>query len=344
MLATGKRLAQLQQGSTGLGFYGALLGRALDERLITRDDANALLARSRDEGLQPLAQAINGGLHRRVMDLVARSPFPLGDRTEKQLNLPGFGVWYETTVVHTWDGWHAHDLARLRRASPAVRSWVWQQVNMMPLPVVDTLAVHETHYYTDGVSQTLRRLAARAGEPREAAIHAAFVELLKLVDFDQGDNEEPYHYGVGSEEEFRSFVKSVLPMFRRRRGWLLARPPAKAPAPSNAAEARWIDFGQRAAQLRGWFRQNAIMFPFDSEEQRPLVQAHLLALDAHEFDIACTFFDRIEDGSGEVPGVSFDLRQSGGDGTLVNFALLPVIIASAMAQLDELCEGKKHNA
>lgn len=339
------QIGTLAKSDELLTFHSALLRKALQEHLLQRDEANTLLGRVRDEGFAPLERAVNAALHARVTALVDDSPFPLSSWSEADLKLPAFGVWHDTTLCQTWGQAQVHDLSAVARLSPTVRRWVWHTLQRLPLPCIDALYIHDTYYYSDGVSSALHALASLPGAPSAADYTRAFERLMEDCEmYDEDEEAEPRHHYVGGRSEFIELCHEFVPLFRRR-GRLLpgvgrklaARPP---PAQKPADEA-WIDLARRAQRIPSWLTKNALSFHFNAEEQRPLELSRLIALHPSEFAVADHFFERSDDGSGEMPGVSLDLGDSNEEGSMVSFAVLPVLTASTFAAIDSLSAKHK---
>lgn len=333
----------LDAGIKNLTFYGRFLSDALRDGLVTRDDANALLARAPAEGLRPLGDALNTALRQRVMRLIAASPFALGPRQEKDLRLPSFGTGYSGCLVQEWGGWNDYDCRRLSRLSPPVRAWVWSQLCHMPVPCIDALELFDAQWSMDGVCNSFYRLA-RHPKVEESAVREEFLRLLEHNEIDETEDGQPVHYGVGTFENFLSMARWIVPIYRRRT-LLVERGTAKrAPTAQSDAEERWLDFARRLARLPDWIKRQGLSFCFDSEEQKPIEFANILALHPDEFAVATTCFEIVDDGSGECPGVSYNMGnddESAARYGLTSFALLPVLTASVFVQLSELCRSTK---
>ncbi|TXI07695.1 MAG: hypothetical protein E6Q76_08255 [Rhizobium sp.] len=232
------------------------------------------------------------------------------------------------------------DLTVLNRLRPAVAHFVAfairQAAAFLGVGTPSDLYEYAVDGYSGGNLRAALDLYLREGRTQAAqeASWALFLETAEVQE--DGDEASPYVYGVGTQQDFNHLIGLMADSQTERKRLCPIKEGSRPEPPSAVSdlERRWIDFAVGVSSLESRCRQRGYQLRHRSGEFRLSEEAHLIVASEADRDLIDLYYEAINDGSGEVPGLELDLVERGAE--IADFLMACTLVPCVMGAFETL--------
>lgn len=305
MLQTAQRRADVAHLVRNAHEVGGLVQRALEHELITRDQAEALLAEHGPAALPLLTSHVHERLDLWSSQYVADLGLPDQPKAVSQMSVHA-NSHNDNRVDVVADFYDVADASSLASCSGRVRRRIVEALRKMQLPVVfavDLFGIDMGPW--SEITSMLARMRGSAS-PSIARLREVWRETQEYFEHEVNDEGEEFIYGVGSFEEFVGMSRRYLESYRRTYG--------RRAASNRVAERRWGDVARKLERIAPKVAAWDFYSHSEPSDFMPIENCYVISTGENDDVLINHHMDHHMDqfnGYEEMPGISFVMDDAG---------------------------------